>query len=65
MVSAVILKGIYRTETTIFQFNAQVIGITEIHLEEEQIDGLLKVHTVRMRFTMIRDGLHISQVIVG
>ena len=64
MVSAVILKGIYRTETTIFQFNAQVIGITEIHIEEEQVDGLLKVHSVRMRFTMIRDGLHISQVIV-
>lgn len=65
MVSAVILKGIYRTETTIFQFNAQVIGITEIYIEEEQKDGLLKIHTVRMRFTMIRDGLHISQVIVG
>lgn len=42
MVSAVILKGIYRTETTIFQFNAQVIGITEIHIEEEQVDGLLE-----------------------
>ena len=65
MLSSVSLKGIYPTETTIFQFNAQVIGITEIHIEEEQVDGLLKVHSVRMRFTMIRDGLHISQVIVG
>ena len=65
MVSAVILKGMYRRETTRFQFNARVIGITEIHIEEEQVDGLLKVHSVRMRFTMIRDGLHISQVIVG
>ena len=39
MVSAVIRKGGYRTETTIFQLNAQEIGITEIYIEEEQKDG--------------------------
>lgn len=65
MVSAVIRKGVYRTETTIFQLNAQEIGITEIYIEDEQKDGYLKVHSVQMRFTMIRNGLHISQVIVG
>ena len=65
MVSAVIRIGVYRTETTIFQMNAQVIGITGIYIKEEQEDGLLKVHSVRMGFTMIRNGLHISQVIVG
>lgn len=60
MVSAVIRKGEYRTETTIIQLNAQEIGITEIYIEDEQKDGHLKVHSVQMGFTMIRDGLHIS-----
>jgi len=65
MVSEVLRKGVYRTETTIIQLNVQEIGITEIYIEDEQKDGHLRVHSVQRRFTMIRNGLHISQVIVG
>lgn len=65
MVSTAILKEEYRTDATIFQLEAQVIGITEIYIEEEQKAGLRNVHSVQMRFIVVGNGLHISQVIVG